>query len=71
MKVVVVGSLGPCVSNKDYYSPILCLGGKQRTLSSVAFYDTPAKVWSASIFFVPMLVRECSAVVSFTTFVLA
>ena len=48
------------MSNKDYYSPILCLGAKQRTPSpsSVAFYDMPGKVWAASIFFVPVLARE-------------
>ena len=48
------------MSNKDYYSAILCLGAKQRTTSplSVAFYDMPGKVWAASIFFVP--VRDLS-----------
>ena len=46
--------------HKDYYSPIHCLGAKQRTPSpsSVAFYDMPGKVWAASIFFVPVLARE-------------
>ena len=50
-----------CVSNKDYYSPILCLGAKERTPSSIAFYDMPGKpwkVWAASIFFVPVLAQE-------------
>ena len=47
------------MSNKDYYSPILCHGAKQRTHSSVALYDVPEKVWAASIFFVSVLAREC------------
>ena len=58
MKVVVVGSLGPCVSNKDYYSSILCLGARQRTPSSVAFYGMPEKIWAARIFFVPVRTQE-------------
>ena len=36
-------------SIKDYCSPILCLGAKQRTPfpSEVTFYDTPGNVWAA------------------------
>ena len=36
------------MSNKDYYSPILCLGAKQRTPSpsSVGFHDMPGKIWT-------------------------
>ena len=39
------------------------LGAKQRTPSPslVAFYDTPGKVWPASIFFVALLAREIRA----------
>ena len=57
--MVVVGSLRTACSIKDYCSPVLCLGAKQRTPSPslVAFYDTPGKVWAASIFFVA---RACS-----------
>ena len=55
--VVVVGSLRTACSNEDYCSPILCLGAKQRTPSSVAFYDLPGKVWAASIFFVVLLAK--------------
>ena len=45
MVVVVVGSLRSMCSIKDYCSPVLCLGAKQRTPSpsSVAFYDMPGK----------------------------
>ena len=54
--VVVVGSLKTACSIKDYCSPVLCLGAKQKTPSPslVAFYDTPGKVWAASIFFVAL-----------------
>ena len=45
------------MSNKDYCSPILCLGAKQRTPSSVAFYDSPGKVWAVCIFLVPVHTR--------------
>ena len=57
--VVVVGSLRTACSIKDYCSPVLCLGAKQRTPSpsSVAFYDMPGKVWAVCIFFVPVHTR--------------
>ena len=55
--VVVVGSLRTACSIKDYCSPVLCLGAKQRTPSSVAFYDMPGKDWAVCIFFVPVLTR--------------
>ena len=56
--VVIVESLRTACSYKDYCSPILCLGAKQRTPSLVAFYDMPGKVWAAGIFFVSVLDRE-------------
>ena len=44
------------VCNNDNYSPILCLGAKQRipSPSSADFYDSPGKVWAVCIFFVPI-----------------
>ena len=56
VQVVVVCSLTIACSIKDYCTPVLCLGAKQTTPSPslVAFYDTPGKVWAASIFFVAL-----------------
>ena len=54
--MLIVGSLRTACSIKDYCSPVLCLGAKQRTPSPslVAFYTTPGKVWAVCMFFVPV-----------------
>ena len=64
--VMVVESLKTVCSIIDYCSPVLCLGANQKTPSPslVAFYNTPEKVWAASIFFVACLLGSQYAVSS-------
>jgi hypothetical protein len=54
---VLVVVIWTACSNEDYCSPILCLGVKQRTSSSVAFYDMPRKDSDVCIFIVPVHTR--------------
>ena len=58
-RCVVVESLRAACSFKDYYSPFICLGTKQRTPSPslVAFYETSGKVWAVCIFCVALLAK--------------
>src|SRR5271163_3134963 len=66
----MVWSLRTVCSNKDYYSPVQCLGAKQRTAppSLVAFYDKPRELWAASRFFVPQLAGVFDFLISLIDF---